>query len=335
MSGNLTVGSISYAAHSGLGHLMRDFYRHGVVQKVLILQHRRYPNFTDWYPAEDSFTPDTYQEFLSKIDVLLLFENAHQWHIAKVARRRGIPIALIPNYEYTPFPPNVIPDLFICASLLDVDYYSRWPTAFLPIPVNTTKIPWRLRERALTFVHNAGHGGHGYREGTPDLLQAMKYVQSPVRLIVRGQPEEGRMRRLLHRGFDDSRVEIHMREHAGEEDLWTTGDAYVAPQKFNGMSLPLQEAFAAGMLVITTNRYPMNTWLPTEPMIPVARYEKDRIAVEFERAVVEPQAIAAQIDAWHGRDIVEYSLRGKSWAEEHDWERLKPRYLELLGSLLK
>ena len=39
---------------------------------------------------------------------------------------------------------------------------------------------------------------------------------------------------------------------------------FVFPEKFNGLSLPLQEARAAGMLVLATDRFPMNTWLPRE-----------------------------------------------------------------------
>ena len=326
---------MGYAAHSGLGHLIRDFYRHDMLQRILVLPHPNYTNFPEWYPSQIRHTMDDHEAFLDNIDVLLLFENAFQWQVPKKAHRRGIPIALIPNYEYTPFPPRVHPDLFICASQLDIDYYSaRWPTTFIPIPVNTDKIPWRKREQALVFVHNAGHGGHQHRNGTPELLKALEYVKSPISLIVRAQPEEQRMHTLLSRGCDDKRVRVELKELPGEEDLWTTGDVYVAPEKYNGMSLPLQEAFAAGMLVMTTKRYPMTTWLPPGPMIPVSGFEKHRMAVTLDRAVIDPRSIAKVIDQWYGTDISAYSILGAEWAQNNSWDVLRPKYLQALASLL-
>ena len=116
------------------------------------------------------------------------------------------------------------------------------------------------------------------------------------------------------------------------EKLWTGHDVLVAPEKLNGLSLPLQEAWAAGMMVMTTDRYPMNTWLPTPPLIPVARTERASMGghLEFDESIVEPAAIAAKIDEWYGKDIWEISHKGKWWAREMSWRRLKPRFMEAL-----
>jgi hypothetical protein len=127
-------------------------------------------------------------------------------------------------------------------------------------------------------------------------------------------------------------VEIDYTHHHYDE-LFSEGDTFIFPESFNGLSLPLQEAYSAGMCVMATDRFPMNTWLPREPLIPVEKYRRDNVGgscVEFDRAVIEPRLIAATIDNWYGRDISHLSSSGRDWAAEHSWEKLKPVYLEEL-----
>jgi glycosyltransferase involved in cell wall biosynthesis len=203
---------------------------------------------------------------------------------------------------------------------------------FAPIPVD---VPWRQRTRAEVFVHNAGHGGLKGRNGTAELLEALPLVKSPVKLILRSQD---RMPVQAHEGrVRMGNVEVFASSGTLEEKwLYDAGDVFLFPEKFNGLSLPLQEARAAGMLVMCGDRFPMSEWLPREPLIPVAGYRKNRIGPpyhEFSEAVFDPKDIAATIDRWYGRDITEYSASGKAWAESMSWAKLRPRYLEVLESL--
>ena len=59
--------------------------------------------------------------------------------------------------------------------------------------------------------------------------------------------------------------------------LFDVGDVFLFPDKFNGLSLPLQEAYASGMAVMSTGRYPASQWLPNDPMIPVDGYETRKV----------------------------------------------------------
>jgi hypothetical protein len=329
----MVIGTIAYNVHSGLGHLAKSFFDHGLVHRVLIVPHPHYPHYPSWYPPEIRYDKQSARGFLDGLDILLLFENAlaDTWYIVKEAKEKGTRIVLMPNYEYSPFPPPVTPDLVLCPSLLDVEYYEDYKHLYLPVPVDT---PWNERNRAHLFIHNAGHGGHDYREGTPELLAAMKHVKNDIRLIIRAQPSSAQMVQLLKRGFPDKRVTIELGEVHDNASLWREGDVMIAPQRYNGLSLPLQEAYAAGMLVMTTNRFPMNTWLPNDPLIPVLGYEKYRIAIEFERAIIDPAAIASTMDDWYGKDITSYSMRGRLYGLEMGWDVLAPRYLEAFQCLL-
>lgn len=186
------------------------------------------------------------------------------------------------------------------------------------VPVSNN-IKWRLRERANIFIMNAGNGGLGGRNGTKELLDAMQYVKSPIKLIVRSQ--------VPIKEYDDPRIEYRIGTF---NDIWDEGDVFIFPEKFNGLSLPLQEAFASGMLVMCADRFPMNTWLPTEPLIPVNNYKKERLAVEFDCAVINPLDIAMSIDEWYDKDITKFSLLGKEFNKNNSWEVLKEKYISLM-----
>ena len=323
----MNIGTICYATRSGLGILAKRFYDHGIINKILAIQHPHYANHFDWYKSEDLYLNSTAAQFSADIDTLLIFENAWQyWSLIKNIKGQGKRFALMPMYEYTPDPLPVEPDVILCPSALDKKHY---PTGIeVTIPVEQT---WHLREHALRFVHNAGHGGKDYRNGTPELLEAMQYVKSPIQLTVRMQPNERRMVDLFHQYYaKDPRVEIVMAD-VPDEKLYAEGDVFIFPEKFNGLSLPMQEAWASGMMVMGTDRFPMNTWLPPNPLIPSVGTTTLTIAKKVESSVINPYILAKWIDAWFMQDIMFYSWQGKQWAEKNSWAVWKPKYLELLG----
>lgn len=312
------IGSIVYATEQGLGRLAKSFFDHGVVNKVLIYPHSSRFNHPDWYGDKARiYSIENIDWLLEGLDTMLYFEEPFNWKIIPTARDRGIKNVFMPMYECTRYPMPYEPDTIICPSLLDLEYYKEKNAVFLPVPVD---LPWKERKKAEVFIHNAGNGGLGGRNGTKELLYAMEYVKSPIKLIIRTQEKQF--------SSDDPRVEIRYGTVPFEE-LYNEGDVFVFPEKFNGLSLPLQEAFASGMLVMCGNRFPVNTWLPVEPMIPVHLYTKERIAVNFDCAQYDPKRIAATIDAWYGKDITAYSLKGKLWGQKNHWRSLKKEYLKI------
>lgn len=306
------TGSVVFATDQGLGYLARDFYKHGIIDKVFVQHHSSRKNHYDWYPDR---VRD--REELLDCDTLFFFETPFDWKIIPRVRIKGIKTILMPMYECTNYPLPYIPDLLICPSMLDYDSYDH-TKVFIPVPVD---VPWKERKEAKVFIHNAGNGGLGGRNGTKELLEAMKYVKSPIKLIIRSQvPIEK---------IEDNRIEY---KFGTFDNIWEVGDVFVFPEKFNGLSLPLQEAYASGLLVMASNRYPMNTWLPHEPLIPVKTYTTERIARDFQSAVIDPIDIAAKIDEFYGKDISSYSLQGKTFAHEMSWKVLKKRYIDALAA---
>jgi len=311
-SKSYNVGSVVLATQQGLGYLAKSFFDAGIIDKVLIHEHSTRTNHRNWYPRESVVS--TQEELLDQCDTLLFFEEVWDWKIIVKARERGIKTVLMPMYECTRSPLPYFPDLILSPSKLDQQYYPG--STLVTIPV---EVPWKLRTKAEAFVHNAGNGGLGGRNGTRELLEAMQYVKSPLKLIVRSQ--------VPIPTVNDPRIEYRIGQF---DDIWSEGDVFVWPEKFNGLSLPAQEAYASGMLVMASKRFPNTEYLLNDPLIPVSGYKKEKLAVEFDSAILKPEDIARTMDFWHGRDITSYSLAGKVWGENNSWNKLKGIYEELL-----
>jgi hypothetical protein len=342
----LRIGSLVYATAQGLGVLAKSFYDAGVVTDVLVIRHGRHQTFDDWYPnatqitsLKDSGQQATMRRFCEGMDAMLFFETPFEWSLINHCRDNGVRTYLMPMFECEHARLPAQPDRFINPSLLDQQYYPQG--VFIPVPVHG--IPVRARTRAEVFLHNAGHGGLKGRNGTAELVEAMRHVKSGAKLVIRMQ--EPNRQYWAAGGLQDAsekpknlpgNIELQVGTLPYEK-LWENGgehDVFIFPEKFNGLSLPLQEARAAGMLVMCGDRFPMNTWLPRSPLIPVAGYRKTRIGPpynEFDEAIFDPKAIAAKIDEWHGRDITEYSESSRAWTESMSWGVLKPKYLEALS----
>jgi hypothetical protein len=309
------VGAVVYATEQGLGYLAKDFFDNGIIDKVLIHEHTLRPAHREWYPRESVVS--SYEELLEQCDTILFFETPFVWKYIPKAREAGKKTVLMPMYECTLNPNPYVPDLILTPSDLDQQFYPQGIRVNVPVSVQ-----WHQRSKAEVFVHNAGNGGLGGRNGTAELLAAMKWVKSPIKLILRTQTKF-----LAFNNISDPRIDLRVGTF---EDIWSEGDVFIFPEKFNGLSLPLQEAFASGMAVMASDRFPNNQWLPREPLIPVEKYRKEKLAVRFDIAELSPATIAKHIDEWFNRDITDLSLRGKEWGAQNSWQKLKERYKELL-----
>lgn len=302
-------GAVIYATEQGLGRQAKSFFDNGLFTEVLIHKHREYTNHTEWYPNSVS----NYDELLDKCDEIWFLETPFDWSYILKAREKGVRTVLFLMYECSAL--HYIPDVLVGGSIMErIHFGDDVKVVNVPAP---KEIKWKLRENAKVFVHNAGHGGLGGRNGTKELIEAMKYVESPIKLIIRSQ---------VPVVCNDPRVEVRIGDFP-YDSLYKEGDVFIYPDKFGGSCLPLQEAHSAGMAIMASDRLPSNTWLPKEILIPIKGYKKERIAEKyFDSAIVDPIDIAKCIEMWYNADITNLSLAGKKWAEENSWDKLKPIY---------
>lgn len=328
------IGSVVFNTRQGIGWLPKWFFDNGIIQEVMIFRHGSRKQYPEWYPEGTielvgrPFNGPVVAEFLRKIDVLLQFETPFDWTFIDLCRKCGVKTVLVPMYECTP---KVMPakfDKIICPSLLDCEYFPNSP--FLQIPCPPVK--WEQRTVAKKFLHSAGNIGLRNHKGTDLLLEAMRYVKSNIDLTVRAQDSSG-LNKIIReiRGIGtDKRITFDVKDYAWN-DLYQGFDVLIAPERRNGLSLPLMEGRGSGMLVVTSDIFPHNTWLPKEPLISVESYIDAQIGAsyfEHKEAVISLQEIAKKIDELNGTDITQYSLDGKQWAEENSWNNLRDKWLE-------
>lgn len=302
-------GAVVFATNQGLGIQAKDFYKHKVFKEVLVWPHSTYENHYEWYPDR----VHSFDELLKKCDTIYFFETPFDWTFIIKARNAGVKTVLFVMYECTRNPLPYFPDVLIGGSVLETEFFGA---KHINVPVSD-EIVWRKREKARVFVHNAGHGGLGGRNGTLELIEAMQYVKSPIKLIIRSQKPV--------KQISDERIEYRIGDFP-YNTLFSEGDVFIYPDKFGGSCLPLQEAFASGMMVMSSNRHPSNLWLPNEPLIPIQGYKKERISSEFDSAILSPKDIANTIDEWYGKDISSFSIQGKVWGKTNSWSNLKKQY---------
>lgn len=328
----MKIGSVVYATDQGLGVLARDFYRNGIITDVMVVMHGRHPTHLGWYPGATIISDlrrqkEEMKQWCQQMDAMLFFETPFDWDLIPHCRSIGVKTILMPMFECMPRDLPYVPDAYLNPSLLDQRYYPQG--TFLPVPV---EYPWKQRHEAKVFIHNAGHGGLKGRNGTAELVQAMRYTKSPAKLLIRTQEPQ----RFPPYSELLGKAELKVGT-VPYDQLFSEGDVFVFPEKFNGLSLPLQEARAAGMLVMATDRFPMNTWLPREALIPTAGSLRSCVSPRcnmFDEAMLLPEDIAKTIDSWYGKDITAYSLAGKAWAEGMSWDALKPKYQAFIQSVV-
>ena len=331
------IGCIGYATHSGLGIILKDFVHRKLITDVLILEHERFENNYDWYPSSQSITrgvsPEKNQEFqilinfIVSIDIIIILESPWSPYVIPLARKFNKKIILMPNHEWTPWPLDV--DMIICPSVLEEFLYksliSNIPIVHINIPVNSEVI-WNQRKRSLRFLHNSGRGSSNDRNGTKLLIDSLKFLSNEIDISMRGQEL------VIYDNEELKNVSV-INKSVEFKDLFVGYDTFIFIDRFCGLSLPLQEAYASGMAIITGNRFPINTWLPKEGLVDPIGYEKLNFTGQsFDSAIYDPKVVAAKIDEFHNRDITSLSSQGKEWGFNNSWDKLGVKYESLFQS---
>jgi len=189
---------------------------------------------------------------------------------------------------------------------------------------------------AHRFLHVAGRPAIHDRNGTADVLRALPHVRSKITVTIR----------CLLPGYVDALVRVmklrippHVELVIAEDDvddyweLYAGQDILVMPRRFGGMSLPIQEAMAAGMPVILgahdvyAQAHGRRGWV-----VPSRKTDRFMAKTWIDVYGVNERDLAAKIDefATDATLFVDGQAAARDWAHRHSWDSLKPRYVELL-----
>lgn len=345
----MKLGLIARCENRGLGIQTWEVYRHLPFDRVLVVDMRHryrtgegYEHHFDRYPGalilrDDQMCDETVRPWLAGLDVVFTAETPYWFGLYDLARELGVKTVCQANPEFYRYPkePHLPrPDVILNPSTWLME---RMPgAAHLPLPVDRDRIGYRHRTEARTFLHVAGHRAIHDRNGTRTVMGAIGKLREPCRVVIRSQsplptsPFAARAPR---------HVEVDVR--VGDVDdywrLYDEGDVFLAPRRYGGQSLPLNEAAAAGMAILTTDCEPQRSMLPPEALLPAwPRGRFDSQSGEVEVMDVVARVLAARMDELvRDPSIVErLSKASDGWAESISWGTLRPRYMALFSDLL-
>lgn len=340
----MRLGILARSEMRGLGLQTLAVARHLNPERVLLVQPtpNRHPMHPEWYEPWDTtvaewrhkgadyvLDPNIVRPWLDGLDVVYTAESCYDWDLPLWATKAGCRVVCHANPELLPPQAHHTPDVVWWAPtpwLLD-----RLPAGcrVVPLPVDTAAIsPAPDRgEGPLRFVHVGGHAAMLDRNGTRALAVVVRSLRGPADLLVTAQ--DGALPRYPVR---DRRVQVRTVpygfDHYSEAFV---GDVLVMPRRYGGLSMPVQEAMAAGMCALMPACSPNDVWpgprFPVSqrrdvPMlggiIPVHDPDVNGLRVAMEALIREPNDVAA-----HKADA-------RRWAAEHSWDALLPRWVEEL-----
>lgn len=344
---------IARADLTGLGIQSRNWVRLLNPHKVIVINSKPFNNneqHFEWYRHR----PNTYivdgfirqnliEPLLKDIDVLLTFEIPYNYQLISAARAKGIKTIIQNNWEFTDYlkqPGLPLPDLLVNHSYWHLEEQKNlWSnTEYCPTPLFIADFEDNYIENMnreygkVRFLHIAGRKTHEDRNGTQDLLEAIKLIPKDVdfELVIKTQTTE-----LPE--INDSRVVIDASHPLDEKELYFNFDAVIMPRRYGGACLPMNEALASGLPVIMTDIDPNNKILPETWLVKTEKKTEFMARVMIDVFSADHQALAdkitdfSQIDEY---DLVECRFEARDIAErEYSSEVVKKKWDSFLNKL--
>lgn len=346
----LKLGLIARQDNSGLGIQTWEAYNHLHPSKTMVVDFTAYKDMKQ-YPEryQDALTvhgiPDFQQtrEFLKDLDLVFTCETPYSYHFLETARQMGVKTIIQPNYEFSGWIKNPTlprPDLFVIPSRWHYDEFPE-PKVYLPVPIATEHFKPNTSESATRFLHIAGWPAANDRNGTRDLLEALKQVKSNIEMTIFCQKPDYLVNTV--RGNQLPRNVRLIMQNIGPDNYWEiydNQDVLVMPRRYGGLCLPVNEAFGAGLPVIMPDIEPNNKWLPKEWLYKADldfTFQPGRLGSPIDVYKSDPEQLAKMIDKFaSSRDFYTDSKTVASQiAEDHSWEKLLPLYQKTFSGILK
>lgn len=350
----MKIGLIARAEDRGLGNLTREWYRHMDPDRTLVVRPRAADeagladHLHDWYPDpavwstpfQRELPEQLMRDFLDGLDIVYSAETFYDWRFCDLAREAGVTTVchVMPEYfRHAPVKPRQLfgqPPARMPTAPPPAD---RWwnPTGYRMdrLPAGTRQVPVpvaldRFAEPAPfdggppTWLHVVGARAASDRNGTRVLLTALRHMREPCRVVILSQGEP------FYPSGAPSQVEVKV-EPIERADYWTLYEGahgLVLPRRYGGLSLPAQEAMAAGLALVMPEVEPqVSEW----PIIPVAASFENSLttgAGTIPIAATKPRALAAILDHYslHPTQLQRRREASLEWARANSWSALEP-----------
>lgn len=316
------LGLIAFANDGGLGAQTRRLSEMLDPSRIMVIDSSGFSrnkkhNF-DWYPKEKTMIvegfPKNYDilKFIDGLTHVLTVENPYNFYLIYKCRELGIKTYCQTNYEfceniYSPHLP--VPDMFLMPSYWMIDEmkerFGGSRVMYLPPPTEAKefaesrrvnlKRDKRLKKK---FLHIVGVLAHADRNGTLDLLEAVKLTDADFKLVIRSQQKLPDKYIL-----DDPRVEYRVANVKKNADLYKGFDALILPRRYGGLSLTTNEALMSAVPVMMTDISPNNRLLPSYWLIPAKKIGSFQARAMIDLYSVDHKELAEMMTVWASMDL--------------------------------
>lgn len=347
----MKLGIIAYPFDTGLGRQTYDLFNNLKPEKTLVIDINRIkglPAHNDRFPGaritKGMPSNADCDWLLDGVDAVFICETPLNYYLIERANQLGKKTILQYNYEFLDYflKPNLPkPSIFAAPARWNLELLNRdiFPNiAYLPVPVDLTKLPKREITSASSFFHIVGIPAIHDRNGTLDFIQAVQKIKIEAEFIIYIQksPQSSHLYDNIINGARSADIQV-VEDLEDYTDLYKQGDIMVLPRRYGGLCLPAQEAVGSGIPVLMPNISPNNDWLPHDWMIPVVRdksqFSPRGLPIDVHNASVHH--IAQMMEDLHSypRRAKVMHKQAKEISNLLSWESMKPKYEQFIESV--
>ncbi|MEA5583322.1 glycosyltransferase [Nodularia harveyana UHCC-0300] len=220
-------------------------------------------------PVPTAIDQKDFETWIKHKNIDVVFFNEQQWWeplswCLNLGLKTG---AYVDYYTEETIPFFTAYDFLICNTKRHYAAFSWHPQAFyVPWGTNTSIFKPQNFEPSnadkITFFHSCGYSPK--RKGTDFVIGAFKNTTKPAKLIIHSQvdlikalPEQSQVIQELK---DQGSLEC-IEKTVTAPGLYHLGDVYVGPSRLEGLGLPMIEAQACGLPLVTCDNPPMNEFV--------------------------------------------------------------------------
>jgi len=321
---------IARADETGLGIQSRNWVRLLNPWKTIVINSMPFNGnrqHLEWYQRPNAFVVDGFiknneiNPILNGVDLLLTFEIPYNYDLIRRAKQLGIKTIIQNNWEFTDYlrqPHLPLPDLLVNHSYWNMDRQKNlWPdiTEYCATPLfieDYEQIFTQNINRSgdkVRVLHIAGRKTHEDRNGTNDLIEAIKLLPSDIQfeLVIKTQSVDV--------NSDDPRVYIDRSSPVDEKELYRNFDVVIMPRRYGGACLPMNESLASGLPVIMPNIDPNDKILPKDWLVQATKISSFMARTEIDVYSVNHRNLAMKIKEFTEMDK-EDLLKNKQQARD-------------------
>ncbi len=343
------TGILARSDFTGLGNQTRNLSRMLNPDKIMIVNSKSFngnEQHPEWYEGRNyTMTKGWPSEmecarFMQGLTHLITAETVYNNHIFWLAKKYGVKIFIQPNWEFLDHlnKPLPQPHKWLMPSYWHLDdMKNKFPnTVYLPPPLFFSDFEAARNENLelsseRRLLHVVGKAASYDRNGTKDLIAALKHSTAQYKLVIQTQfPLEGYDELLA-----DPRVELRIENVVNEADMYKGYDAMIMPRRYGGLCLPMNEALASSLPIIMPDISPNNKVLPAEWLVPANITDTFVARVPIDVHTTSAEELGKKMDEFatmSESDLLQQKALAYEIAQrEYSHEGLEEKYKQVMG----